>query len=206
MVKILHAEAASVAPCIKALRAGKAIIYPTETVYGLGVDALNEEAVNRLYEIKARDPQKPISIAITELDAAKNFAEITAAAKKLSQKFLPGPLTIVLKLKVRMPWLTSNGKIGIRVPANDFALNLLKNFGKPITATSANISGMVSASSPSQVDMRLVQQVAIFVDDSKTQYGQASTVVDASGSKLKVLREGAVSREAIENVLNTKIE
>lgn len=206
MVKILKAEASSLAPCIEALREGRVIIYPTETVYGLGVDALNKEAVNSLYAIKMRDPQKPVSIAITKINAAENFAEIDAAAAKLAQKFLPGPLTLVLKLKVDMPWLSSNGKIGIRVPSNEFAQSLLKEFGKPITATSANLSGMGSAASPDQVDSRLVQRVAVFVDDSKTRYGRVSTVVDTVGSKPKILREGSISRKAIENVLNTKIE
>lgn len=206
MVQILKALASSVAPCIEALREGNAIIYPTETVYGLGVDALNKLAVQNLYEIKARDPQKPVSIAVPEIDAAEKFAEINSTASKLAKNFLPGPLTLVLKLKIDMPWLSSNGKIGIRVPANRFALSLLKSFGRFITATSANISGMESAASSNQVDQKLVQQVAVFVDGSKTRYGRVSTVVDASGSSPKILREGAIAREAIENVLNTKIE
>jgi L-threonylcarbamoyladenylate synthase len=206
MVKILKADASSLVQCVEALCKGKAIIYPTETVYGLGVDALNKKAVSDLLMIKERDPNKPISIAVPEISAVEKFAEVNDAALKLSKNFLPGPLTLVLKLKVDMSWLTSNKKIGIRVPANEFALSLLKSFGKPITATSANISGAGSAASSNQVDQKLVQRVAIFVDDSKTQYGKASTVIDASGGNLKILREGAVSRKAIENVLNTKIE
>src|SRR3989338_475397 len=131
---------------VEYLKAGKAIVYPTDTAYGLGVDATNVQAVRRLYKIKGRSFKKPVHVIVPNYAAAQNVAMIDKPSRKLFKKFFPGPLTIVLELRIqnRKSWKmlsAETGTIGIRMPDNRFALALVKKFGKPITTTSANLSG-----------------------------------------------------------------
>ena len=205
MSRILKASASSAAECVKALAKGRAVVYPTETVYGLGVDATNRKAVRLLFRIKKRDPKKPTSIAVANLKEAEKIAHFNKLALKLAKKFLPGPLTLVLKAKKSLPVLADDGTIGIRIPDSRFTHTLLLKFKKPITATSANISGARSASDLDQIDKQLLEMTEIIIDGSRTKYKIGSTVVDATGDEPKILREGAISRKSIENVLNTKI-
>ena len=206
MAEVLKPGVTALRKCIKALSAGKAIVYPTETVYGLGADATNKLAVKRLFEIKTRDPSKPMSIALADVSAAEKFAIFNDTARMLAKKFLPGPLTLVLKARRSLPLITLKGTVGIRIPNHSFALSLLRRFKKPITATSANVSGLRSAVLASDVHSRLWTNVEIVVDDSETKYRLESTVLDVTSDKPKILREGAIKKGAIENVLNTKIE
>jgi len=205
MSRILKASASSADECVKALAKGRAVVYPTETVYGLGVDATNRKAVRLLFRIKKRDPKKPTSIAVANLKEAEKIAHFNKLALKLAKKFLPGPLTLVLKAKKSLPVLADDGTIGIRIPDSRFTHTLLLKFKKPITATSANISGARSASDLDQIDKQLLEMTEIIIDGSRTKYKIGSTVVDATGDEPKILREGAISRKSIENVLNTKI-
>lgn len=203
MARVLKADDDAVRECAKALASGMAIVYPTETVYGLGVDATNKQAVRRLIDIKARDPRKPVSVAVASVSEAMELAEFSRMAQHLAEKFLPGPMTLVLKPKRRLPLIAPNGKIGIRISSHDFVQKLLHEFKKPITATSANISGLGSASNASAVDTRIWEKVSVVVNDQQTQYKKESTVVDASGKSPKILREGAISNEEIKAALGS---
>ncbi len=205
MPRILKPSAASVEACIEALANGKAIVYPTETVYGLGVDATNRKAVAALFRIKKRDPSKPTSIAVASVAEARKMAYFNKSARILAKKFLPGPLTLVLKARKKMPVVASDGTIGVRVPDNSFTKVLLSKFGKPITATSANVAGAKSASRPSQIDDELLEMVEIIINDSKTRYGIGSTVIDLTNSEPKILREGSIKPQYIERVLKVAI-
>lgn len=205
MVKTLKPNSDSIQECVSALEEGLAIIYPTETVYGLGVDATNRLAVSNLFKIKERDPSEPLSLAVASVEKARELAEFSETASLLADKFLPGPLTLVLKAKRSMPLITANGRIGIRIPSNEFALELLQRYSKPITATSANISGMHPATDAGKVSRLILGRVAIFVDAEKTEYGKESSVVEVFGNEFKLLREGAIKMKAIENVLKIKI-
>ena len=195
---------------IKYLQEGKAVVYPTDTAYGLGVDATNLKAVKQLYKIKGRSFKKPVHVVINGLAMAKKYAKFDRVAEKLFKKFWPGPLTLVLESRI---WNTEYGKIlsagaatiGIRVPNNRFALELVKRFGKPITATSANISG---GKTPYTIQDVLSQfqdkkyQPDLCVDAGKLPFIKPSTIVsfDEKG-KLKVLREGPLSLHEIQKAI-----
>ncbi len=199
MARILRSNAVAIDDCARALSEGRAIAYPTETVYGLGVDATNREAVRRLFQIKKREVGKPVSVALANVESAKRFAVFNENAEALATRFLPGPLTLVLKAISPIPMITSDNKIGIRVPSNSFSQELLPRFGKPITATSANISGQESVTRAADLDRSLLDLLEIVVDSNESRYGQGSTVVDASGEAPVILREGAISRTALES-------
>lgn len=186
--------------CIEALTEGKVILYPTETVYGLGADATNREAVEKIFRIKNRNKSKPISVALASVEDAKEIAYFNKFADVLAEKFMPGPLTLVLKSKVRIPLITFKGKIGIRIPDNKFIQILLQEFRRPITATSANISGFKSATNVGEIDKKLLKFVEIIVEGQAANFKKESTVVEITGSKPKILREGAVSKEMMEGV------
>jgi L-threonylcarbamoyladenylate synthase len=201
MPRLLRAEEASVQRCMKALSEGKAIIYPTETVYGLGVDAMNENAVRRLFRIKKRKVSKSVSVAVANIEQAKKLAVFNKFSDTLAKKFLPGPLTLVLKAKITIPLITTNGKIGIRVPSNRFAQSLLWQFSKPITATSANLSGLKSAVDIAEIDRKLLDDVELVIEDPEIKYKKESTVIDLSSSKPRVIREGVITKAQIKKVL-----
>jgi L-threonylcarbamoyladenylate synthase len=197
MAKTLNVSRSSILKCAKALSEGKAIIYPTETVYGLGVDATNEASVRELFSIKSRDPRKSISVAVADVESARKLAYFNSRAEALAHYFLPGPLTLVLRARTRMPLITTGGKIGIRIPDNKFVLGLLKEFGKPMTSTSANLSGSGSIVRASDADEELLRRVSIIVKALETKYLKESTVVDVTNPKIKILREGAISKSDI---------
>ena len=123
---------------------GHIYLYPTDTIYGLGVDATDAEAVSQLFELKGRNENKPISIVVSDLKMAETYAEVTLLAKKLAKKFLPGKLTIVLTAKdaLASAITAGTGTVGIRIPNHPVPLQLVRDIGKPITATSANVADM----------------------------------------------------------------
>src|SRR3989338_5165688 len=135
--------AACVAKAAEVLRAGGVILYPTDTLYGLGADAFSDAAFQRICEIKDRDERRPIHAVFENLAMAKAYAEISPLGRRLAEAFLPGPLTLVFKKK---PSVTTGighnlSSIGVRIPKNKFCLALAHEFGKPYTTTSANMSG-----------------------------------------------------------------
>ncbi|MDE1855139.1 MAG: threonylcarbamoyl-AMP synthase [Candidatus Micrarchaeota archaeon] len=201
MVRIIKASAAAVSECARALSEGKMIAYPTETVYGLGVDATNREALRRLFQVKKRDEGKPSSVAVADVEKAKEIAVFNSIAERLARKFLPGPLTLVVKAIAPMPLISLNGKIGIRVPSSSFSQELLRHFPNPITATSANISGIESITRASDLDKKLAESVDIIVDSVESKYRQGSTVVETLDSSYRILREGAISSKDLEAAL-----
>jgi L-threonylcarbamoyladenylate synthase len=147
MVKILevkpNANVDAITEAASAIRAGGLVIYPTETVYGLGADASSSKAVDKIFKLKGREAEKPIPIAVNSIDMARQVAEITPAAEVLFTKLLPGPLMIVARAKPDISKLITagTGKVGIRVPNHPVALKLIDFVGGPITSTSANLSG-----------------------------------------------------------------
>jgi L-threonylcarbamoyladenylate synthase len=206
MARILKADSAAVRTCIDVLNRGGVILYPTDTIYGLGADATNRKAVRRLFGIKERDPKKPVYVAVANLQQAGEIAMLNSRARVLAKKFLPGPLTLILRARNKIPQVTYRGTIGIRMPDNAFALKLLRQFGKPLTATSANISGMAGISEFRKLDKLVLSKVDVALDGAKTRYGKPSTILDVSRYAPRLLREGAVSRRAIESVLKIKLE
>ncbi len=178
---------------------GAVICFPTETVYGIGCNFYNTQAVSRIFELKNRPREKPLTAhiaSINNIDAL--VSEIPKELKPLAEKFLPGPLTVILKKSEKVPLIVSGGTetIGIRIPANEFFQEMAKFASVPIAATSANYSG-----APSSVDVEMLLdyfygKVNAIFDMGETRLGMDSTVVSLV-NEVKVLREGAIKEEAV---------
>jgi L-threonylcarbamoyladenylate synthase len=191
-----------IAVVVKALQQGNIIVYPTDTLYGLGADIFNEQAVKKIFSIKKRPLTAPLSIAVPDINWVEKLAITNATAMTLAKKFLPGPLTLVLKKQpVISDLLTAGGKtIAIRIPADSLALKLLSAFG-PLTATSANIHGYKAQHSIKNIQMQFKDvDIAYYLDDGERN-GLPSTLVDATSDNIVVLREGQISHRELEEVL-----
>ena len=185
-----------------ALQRGCIAAFPTDTVYGLGAVYSNKEAVRKIFEAKGRDEGKPLSVLISSMDQVDMLAaEIPSAAHVLMEKFWPGPLTLILKKKESVPdEVTAGGEtVGIRMPANEIALNIIKAAGSPLAAPSANISGKRSAVCIEDVLEDLDGKIDIAADGGPAQIGISSTIFDVTG--MRVLRQGSITPEMIEKVL-----
>jgi len=186
------------------IKKGGVVAYPTETFYGLGVKYDDISALKKLYGIKYRSWNKALPLIIgegRELDLIAS--DMTVSAEKLAKKFWPGPLTLLLPARPDISeFITANtGKIAVRIPGASFALDLARSLGFPITATSANISGMPPADTAEDVIKYFGDALDLIVDCGKTPGGKPSTIVDASDQKIRFLRAGAVSIEDVFNAL-----
>lgn len=184
----------SVETAVEAVRSGEVVGMPTDTVYGIGVDPLNEDAVTRLFELKGRPEGKPVGILVAGLPQALELAEINGAAAELAARYWPGALTLVVRPRVIMAdWVgdAQRRTMGIRVPDHEVALGLLAEAG-PMAVTSANLSGQSEALDDRQARSLFGSRVAVYLE-GVSPGGEASTVVDATGGELTVLRSGPVS-------------
>ena len=183
---------------------GGVIGYPTETVYGLGADAYNEEALEKLFNIKGREPNKPISILIGNVEMLEEVTSwIPPLAMELIRGHWPGALTIIFEASKACPTiLTGNsGKIGVRISPHAIAHKLLEALKRPITSTSANLSGMPSLSDPDEVYRVFRGRIDLIMDGGKTEGEGLSTVIDVTVSPPRILREGVVQlKNEIENL------
>lgn len=181
------------------LRQGGIVLFPTDTLYGLAVDATNPKAVQELRVLKGREPNKPLSVIVSDLASMKHYAVVTEEAETLAERFLPGPLTLVLRAtKAMSPTCTFEGTIGMRIPADAFCLALAREFGKPFTATSANKSGLESLGTVHQIIEQLagtLPGIALTVDAGEKSGTMASTIVRITSDAPEVLREGMLTRE-----------
>ena len=211
MVKILSLGGRSprvdvIAEAAAMVRAGGLVIYPTETVYGLGADACSDEAVAKVFAAKVRPIEDPISIAVSSLEMALQFTRITPKAEVVFKKFLPGALTVVLRAKPTISKLlmAGTGKVGVRVPDHPVALKLLDFVGGPITSTSANISGMPAPSTVKGALVQIGKSVDLAIDAGRCKLGAPSTVVDLTVEPFEVLREGPVAVKEIRKALGLR--
>lgn len=179
------------------IRSGEVVLYPTDTLYGLGADALSDEAVAKIYAIKGREEGKPIHAIVADLDMVARYGEVDEVARILAKRFLPGPLTLILKKKTGIE--TGIGKgidtIGIRIPDNNFCKELVDRFGGPITTTSANPSGIMPARTVAAILDQFedrADMIALSIDAGELPARAPSTVVDLSGERPVILREGAI--------------
>ena len=187
------------------LRSGGVIAYPTETYYGLGADPFNAAAVQRVFQIKRRSAAEPILLLIPTLESLACVVQrITPLSKRLMDRFWPGPLTIVLEASQRLPGLLTGetGTVGVRLCCAPAALSLLQAWGSALTATSANRSGEGPLASAEEVARRLGDDLDMVVDGGATPGGLPSTVVDARGEKLIILREGRIASSDLESALD----
>jgi L-threonylcarbamoyladenylate synthase len=200
MKPLIIKAASSLDAAVKAVREGGIIAYPTETFYGLGVDAFNTAAVERLVKLKARPGGKPISIIIKDACVLKTVvSEVPPAATELIRRFWPGPLTIVFKAVDRLPGaLTgSNATIGVRVSAHPTAARLAAELSVPLTATSANPSGEEPPVTPEEVLSYFGKTLDVLIDGGRLPGRLASTVVDVTGAEAKILRAGAIDEHEL---------
>jgi len=183
------------------LASGGLVAFPTETVYGLGADARNDKAVARIFAAKNRPQFNPLIVHVKDIEAAARYAEFDDRAKALAARYWPGPLTLVLPRRADsgLSLLVSAGldTVALRVPAHPAAQALLAAFDGPIAAPSANTSGAVSPTRAEHVAQSLGDEPDLIIDDGPCAIGLESTVVDASGEALCVLRHGAVTLEEL---------
>jgi L-threonylcarbamoyladenylate synthase len=174
-----------------AVRSGELVVYPTETVYGLGADALDEEAVENVFAAKTRDRDDPVSMAVPDVDAAAEYVELTDRERRFMEAFLPGPVTVVVERGPEVPDVLTGGRdrVGVRVPDHDVAQGLLERVA-PITATSANMSGRESACTVEELDTEMTFIAKAVLEGGETP-GGASTVVDVAADD--VIREGEMA-------------
>jgi len=186
------------------LRSGGLVAFPTETVYGLGANALNAGAVEGIYHAKGRPSDNPLIVHIADTDTLKDVAEtIPQAAKPLMEKFWPGPLTLIMPKSEKVPEIITAGlnTVAIRMPSHPVALALIKKAGVPVAAPSANSSGKPSPTAAEHVWLDLAGKVDIIIDGGKSDVGVESTVLDVTVQPPQILRPGGVTKEQLEKVL-----
>ena len=189
----------------KIIKHGGIVVFPTETVYGIGVNALNTEAVKRLYQVKQRPLDKAISLLVSNVEMIEQVAkDITDIEYGLIKEFFPGPLTIILNKKDIVPDIVTAGgsTVGVRMPENEIALKLIEYAGVPIAAPSANISGNPSGTELNIIIKEFKENVDYYIDGGKSKIGVASTIVQVIDGVPHILRDGYISKEQIEEVCN----
>jgi L-threonylcarbamoyladenylate synthase len=191
---VLELDSAGIEAAAAAIRDGTLVVYPTETVYGLGADAQNPAAVERVFDAKGRPRSKPVSMALPSVDAALEYVVASDREARFMREFLPGAVTVLLERGDRVPDALTAGRdvVGVRVPDHDGALALLEAADGPVTATSANVSGRPSARRVADLDDRVREAAAVVLDGGETP-GDGSTVVDVATSELH--RRGPLAAE-----------
>ena len=179
---------------VQLLRDGGVVAFPTDTVYGVGVDPLQPKAVRKLYRIKGRPEDKPIAILLGSIEDVARVAQTPSRTfSRLAERFWPGGLTLIVEARDLPPEITAGGStVGVRMPDHPLTLELLRGFGGPIATTSANRSGEIPATSAEDVDAQLGNLVNLIVDGGDTFTKVASTVLDLSVSPPEVRRHGGI--------------
>ena len=186
------------------IKKGGIVIFPTETVYGIGVNGLDEEAIKKLYKIKQRPLNKPISLLVSNIEMVEKIAkDITEIEYKLMKNFCPGPFTIILKKKDIIPnILTANQEtVGIRMPSEEIARKLVEYANVPIATPSANISGKQSGTNLKNIIEDFNGKADYFIDGGESKLGIASTIVKVIDGVPHILRQGSITKEQIEKVV-----
>jgi L-threonylcarbamoyladenylate synthase len=190
---------------VEALEEGSIVAYPTETFYGLGAKFNIEDSLRKIYEVKQRPKDKAMPLIIGNRGLLPLFTEsVNPKAILLIERFWPGPLTLILPAKENISnYITAGtGKVAVRIPGESFAFYLTKKSKFPITATSANLSGMPPAKDADAVMKYFKGEIDLLIDGGPTRGVLPSTIVDVTGEEIKVLREGAISRESIKRILD----
>lgn len=202
---IVQADPPAIARAAGLLRAGKLVAFPTETVYGLGGDATDDRAVAAIYAAKGRPHFNPLIIHVADVAALDDLIMWNDQARLLAQQFWPGPLTLVLPRKntAGISLLASAGldSLAVRIPSHSVALDLLRVFGRPVAAPSANASGKLSPTTPLHVAESLGSKVDLILAGGKTKVGVESTVISLTAPRPTLLRPGGVTKEQLELLL-----
>jgi L-threonylcarbamoyladenylate synthase len=211
MAKVLPVDFDQPAPSSNSIKeiqsvliSGGVIAFPTDTFYGLGADPFNPDALSKIFHIKQRPPDKPLLVLTHSFSEWTTLvSEITDNGVTLMERFWPGPLTLIFKAKPGLPDILTAGtdRIGIRLPDQPFTHKLLETLDHPLTATSANISGMGELSTAQQVENSLGEKLDLIVDGGPAPGGKVSTILDTTTNPPTLIREGALSRSDLESVL-----
>jgi L-threonylcarbamoyladenylate synthase len=182
---------------IESLNKGDIIVYPTDTQYAFGADIFKDDSIRKVFEIKNRSYKNPLPIAVSKYDDIIKYTYKNKYVKSIYEHFLPGKLTVILYKKENISNLLTAGrnKIAIRIPKNKIALELLSNFG-PLSITSANIHGKKTQSTIKDIYMEFKEEISCYLDDGLLN-NEPSTIVDLTGDKPKILREGKISLKDI---------
>lgn len=200
---MLHDDVNGLGRAVEVLKEGGLLGLPTETVYGLAADARNAEAVAHIFEAKGRPRFNPLIVHVATLDQVEELAELSPNARALAKAFWPGALTLVLPSKGKVADLVSGGldSLAIRIPEKPIARKVLEDFGGPVAAPSANPSGRISPTTAQHVVDGLNGKIDAVLDGGPCEVGLESTILLTEGRGTKLLRDGGISREAIERVI-----
>ena len=203
--RVLPADAKGIAQAAGLLRDGGLVAFPTETVYGLGADATNGQAVAAIFAAKGRPLFNPLIVHVADIGEARRHVELSPRAQALAERFWPGPLTLVLPRRANSPLslLVSAGldSVALRAPSHPAAIALLKETGRPVAGPSANLSGQVTATMAAHVADSLGGKVDLILDAGSATLGIESTVIGFDGDRPLLLRPGAVPREEIQDLV-----
>lgn len=189
--------------CVEAIKNNDIVVFPTETVYGIGGNALSKDAVSKIFKIKERAKDNPLIVHVCDYDISKYVENISEDAFKLIDKFWPGPLTLILKKKNVIPYETTGGRntVAIRMPNNEIALELIKESKCPLAAPSANISGRPSGTNAYRCFEDLNGRVKFIINGSRSEIGLESTVISMIDDNPIILRPGYITLEEIKKVI-----
>ena len=188
---------------LAALNRGDVIVFPTETLYGLGADALNFTAVEKVFQLKGRDPHNPFPVLVSDRAMLDSLVtEIPPLAEKLMAYFWPGPLTLVLPARadIPRPLVNATGGIGVRISGQPIATEIVRILGRPLTASSANPSGQAGARTVAQAIAYFSGKIDIFVNGGELTSLTGSTVAEVTANKLKIIRAGDIAKRELEKV------
>jgi L-threonylcarbamoyladenylate synthase len=203
-VKIDDAARRSIDRAIDSLRQGLIIAIPTDTVYGLAASLCHPAAIEAIFDVKGRESMKAIPVLVDDPSRLQDFcSDVPDSALRLAERFWPGDLTLVMRASDRVPEAVhrGTGTVGLRMPANDIALQVIAGVGGGLAVTSANRSGEVEARSADEVRSMLGSRVAYVLDGGPSQGGIPSTVVDLTGPEIRVLRQGGVLKSDLDRAL-----
>jgi len=204
-VNCANPETGIIAEAARIIRNGGVVVFPTRSLYGLGADAFNAKAVNRIFHIKQRPVNKPILVLIKDKDELKRLAALVPpAATAIMERFWPGRVSIVFQAKEGLAANLTAGtnKIGIRLPGHNIAYKLVKAADSPITGTSANLSGSAGCFQINDLDEKIVDSVDLILDAGPLKGGAGSTIVDVTGEAPLILRQGELPAKDIFNVID----
>lgn len=179
---------------------GEVIAYPTETIYGLGADVFNRKAVKKIYDLKARDYGLPISILVPSTPMLRELVtEIPERAQALMRRYWPGPLTILFEVNAKFPksLVTNTGKVGVRISSHPIVAALAAQVGRPITTTSANLSGFPPSLNVKHLQKYFGEKIPCILDGGECEPSRGSTVVDVTQETMRIIREGTIPAEEV---------
>ena len=206
--RILPPTKENIELCACALQEGSLVAFPTETVYGLGGNALDPTAAKRIYEVKGRPSDNPLIVHVAAKEKIEAVGEVTAAAQRIIEALMPGPVTVVLKKLTSIPYEVTGGleTVAVRIPAHDAAIKLLKAAAVPIAAPSANTSTRPSPTAALHVYDDLGGKIPYILDGGSCEIGIESTIIDCSGDIPALLRRGGVPAEILEDLLRIPLK